>query len=412
MSGKTSPQPKRALPHRFARRMNKARRSFIREILKVTEKPDFISFAGGLPNPRLFPVKEISRAASRILREDGGNALQYSTTEGFPPLREFIADRYRRKDGMAVGPEDILILSGSQQGIDLVSKALLDPGDRVLIERPAYLGALQSFALFEPEFLPLPLEEDGISLPALEKALARPRVKLFHTVPNFQNPSGITYSREKRKKVAGLVRPTAAFVVEDDPYRELRFLGEDLPPIRKYLGDRSILFGSFSKIVTPGLRVGWVLAAPGVMEQLVIAKQAADLHTNTFSQRIIHRYLLDHDIEDHIRAIRRAYKNQRDVMVDMLEKHFPPEASFTRPEGGMFLWVTLPPACSVQRVFAAALREKVAFVPGNAFFVDGEGSNTFRLNFSNTSEPKIRTGIRRLARAVKRELRKNRGKGA
>ncbi|MDD5224302.1 MAG: PLP-dependent aminotransferase family protein [bacterium] len=392
--------------------MAKTQRSFIREILKVTEKPEIISFAGGLPHPRLFPIREISRAAARVLRESGEQALQYSTTEGFPPLREFIAARYRRKDGMAVRPEDILILSGSQQGIDLVSKALLDPGDRILIERPAYLGALQSFALFEPEFLPLPLEADGVNLPALEKALARPRAKIFHTVPNFQNPSGITYSRAKRRRIADLVRPTSAFVVEDDPYRELRFLGEDLPPIRKYLGDRAILFGSFSKIVSPGLRVGWVLASPEVMEQLVIAKQASDLHTNTFSQRIIHRYLLDHDLDDHIRTIRRAYKNQRDVMVAMLERHFPPEAQFTRPEGGMFLWVTLPPGCSVQGVFEAALREKVAFVPGNAFFVDDEGSNSFRLNFSNTSEAKIRTGIRRLARAVKRQLQKSGSKGS
>lgn len=385
----------------FARRMAGVQRSFIREILKVTEDPDVISFAGGLPNPKLFPVEQISLAAAKVLRDDGENALQYSATEGYLPLREFIAERYSRKRGVSIRPDEVLLVSGSQQGIDLVGKALLDPGDRVVIERPGYLGAIQAFHLFEPEFRSVSLGEEGIDPEQLAREMRSRAVKIVHTVPNFQNPSGITYSDSRRAEVARILESTRTVVVEDDPYGELRFMGKNLPSLKKYLNKQVIMLGSFSKIVTPGLRLGWLCAPREIMERIIIAKQAADLHTNTFSQRVVYQYLLDNAIDAHITAIRKAYKQQRDIMVSLLETHAPAKVQFTRPEGGMFLWVTLPSEISARRLFEEAVREKVAFVPGNAFFVDGGGEHCLRLNYSNTDEEKIETGILRLVEIMK-----------
>lgn len=385
----------------YSRRMGNARRSFIREILKVTEDPEIISFAGGLPNPRLFPVEQIAQAAAKVLRDDGENVLQYSTTEGYLPLREYVAERYSRKRGVSIHPDEVLLISGSQQGIDLVGKAILDPGDGVVIERPGYLGAIQAFALFEPEFRSVPLEEEGMNPEYLDREMKSGAVKIVHVVPNFQNPSGITYHGTRRMEVAGILESTQAVVVEDDPYGELRFVGKNLPSLKKYLNKQVIMLGSFSKIITPGLRLGWMVAPREIMEKIVIAKQAADLHTNTFSQRVVYQYLLDNAIDAHIAAIRKAYKRQRDTMVSLLETHAPAEVHFTRPEGGMFLWVTIPDGFSVQNLFEEAVREKVAFVPGCAFYVDGGGEYCFRLNFSNTDEGRIENGIIRLTEIMK-----------
>ncbi|MGB2862351.1 MAG: PLP-dependent aminotransferase family protein [Sedimentisphaerales bacterium] len=391
----------------FADRMATTHKSFIREILKVTQDSNVISFAGGLPNPKLFPVKELADACLKVLREDGENVLQYSTTEGYLPLREYIAERYFVKKGLQASPDEILITTGSQQGLDLIGKVFLNKGDRVIIERPGYLGAIQAFGIFEPEFVPIPLLEDGIDIGLFEKALKAGQTKLFHTVINFQNPSGVTYSRQKREKLADIIKGQNMVLVEDNPYGELRFMGEDLPSMKSYLPDGTIVLGSFSKVVTPGLRLGWICAATDVMEKIVVAKQSSDLHSNYLSQRAVYRYLIDHDLDKHILNIKKVYKRQRDLMVSMIEKHFPEEIKCTKPEGGMFLWVTLPEKLSSLHLLELATEESVAFVPGRAFYVDGGGDNTLRLNFSNSDEEKIEEGIKRLAKVIKRVLTEN-----
>jgi len=385
----------------FADRMATAHKSFIREILKVTADPKVISFAGGLPNPELFPVKDLADATAKVLAEDGDEALQYSTTEGYLPLRQYIAERYSKKKGLEVEPDEILITNGSQQGLDLIAKVFLNAGDRIVIERPGYLGAIQAFSLFEPRFIPIPLQEDGIDICLLKNALDLNEVKLFHTVVNFQNPSGTTYSKQKRLELADIFEDRDTILVEDDPYGELRFAAEPLPSIRSHRKENVILLGSFSKIVAPGLRLGWICAPEDVIEKIVIAKQASDLHSNYLSQRIVHRYLGDRDIDEHIVKIREAYKSQRDIMISSMEEHFPKEVEFTRPDGGMFLWVTLPEGVSALRLFDLAGGEDVAFVPGSAFYVDEGGSNTLRLNFSNSNADEIKEGIRRLAKVIR-----------
>ena len=392
------------MDHLFATRMNTIPKSFIREILKVTENPEVISFAGGLPNPRFFPVEEIAKAASHVLGGADVSALQYSTTEGYQPLREYIAQRYMKKKGLAVSADEILITNGSQQGLDLIGKVFIGKGDKVAIERPAYLGAIQAFSVYEPQFHPVPLLEDGVDIDRLKSVLDGNRVKLFHTVINFQNPSGISYSQSRREELAELFAKYDTIVIEDDPYGELRFAGEMPRSMRSWLDGRAVLLGSFSKTIAPGLRLGWICAKRQIMDKLVIAKQASDLHSNPLTQRIVHRYLMDNDVNKHIATIIVAYRKQRDVMVAAIEESFPSEVSFTRPEGGMFLWVTLPEQLSALELFNLAVEEKVAFVPGTPFFVDGGGKNNMRLNFSNSDQDRINEGIRRLGKIMKNLL--------
>ncbi|AND83798.1 aminotransferase class I/II-fold pyridoxal phosphate-dependent enzyme [Clostridium tyrobutyricum] len=385
---------------KFAERMNKVQKSFIREILKVTENPNIISFAGGLPNPLSFPIKEVEEASIKVLNENGSDVLQYSTTEGYRPLREYIAQRYLKRFGLKVDADEILITNGSQQGLDLLGKIFLNKDDNVLIERPGYLGAIQAFSIFEPVFNSVPVNNDGVDIDLLEKSLAMNSPKLFYTVPNFQNPSGTTYSENNRKAAADILKKYDTILIEDDPYGELRFIGEDLQPIKTYLGDKSVMLGSFSKIVAPAMRLGWICAKGEIMEKLITAKQAADLHTNYYSQRVVHQFLMDNDIEDHIKKIRKLYKGQRDCMVSMIERYFPEGIKSTKPEGGMFLWVTLPEGISSLELFDLAAKENVAFVPGDPFYVNVKGSNTLRLNYTNSDEKSIEEGIKRLARAI------------
>ena len=385
----------------YATRMNAIPKSFIREILKVTENPEVISFAGGLPNPRFFPVEEIAKATSDVLGVADVSALQYSTTEGYQPLREYIAQRYLQKKGLTVSADEILITNGSQQGLDLIGKVFIGKADKIAIERPAYLGAIQAFSVYEPQFHPVPLLENGVDVDRLESVLDEHHIKLFHTVINFQNPSGISYSQNKREEIAELFARYDIVVIEDDPYGELRFVGVAPQSMRTWLDGRAVLLGSFSKTIAPGLRLGWICAKREIMDKLVIAKQASDLHSNSLCQKIVHRYLVDNDVDKHIATIIAAYKKQRDVMVAAIEANFPREVSFTRPEGGMFLWVTLPERLSALELFDLAVEEKVAFVPGTPFFVDGGGKNNMRLNFSNSDEDRINEGIRRLGRIMK-----------
>ncbi|WP_285905418.1 PLP-dependent aminotransferase family protein [Pseudodesulfovibrio pelocollis] len=387
------------MAEKFARRMGTVHRSFIREILKVTADPEIISFAGGLPNPELFPVAAMDKAAHEVFATIGASALQYSTTEGDAGLRAIIARRYRENRGLDVDPDSILITTGSQQILDMVGKVFIDQGDKVAIERPGYLGAIQAFSLFEPEFVTVSLEPDGPDLAELEAAF-QAGAKCFYSVPNFQNPSGVTCSLEKRKAVAALLDEYDVLFVEDDPYVELRFMGEDLPSIHSLCRKPGILCGSFSKIAAPGFRLGWLVADPAFRDKLVIAKQAADLHTSTVTQAIMRRYLETNDIESHVALIRERYGAQREVMVEMIRRYFPPEVSIIEPEGGMFLWATMPEGTSSMDLFDAAIKDKVAFVPGRPFYVDGTGENTLRLNFSNSDPFRIEEGIRRLGRSI------------
>lgn len=383
----------------FAERMNHVPRSFIRDILDMAERPEVISFAGGLPNPTQFPVKGIEEACARVLRNDGDNALQYAQTQGYTPLRTWIAERYQRK-GLAVEPEEILITNGSQQAIDLVGKIFVNEGDGVIVEKPGYLGALQALSMYRPRFFPILLRDDGIDMDALRETYSKNRIKLFYAVTNFQNPSGITYSENVRLQIAELLNKSNTLFVEDNPYGELRFMGEDGSPVRKYCPEKSILFGSFSKIVAPSFRLGWVCARREIIDKMIVAKQAADLHTSSFVQRVVHEYLSHNDIDEHISAIRAVYKKQRDAMVMAIDRYFPRTVTCTRPEGGMFLWMTLPEGVSSMDFFNAAIKDNVAFVPGFPFYVDGGGLNTLRLNFSNVDEATIEEGIRRLAKLL------------
>ncbi len=339
------------------------------------------------------------------MEESGPQSMQYSTTEGFQPLRQYIADRYKEKKGIEVSADEVLITSGSQQCLDLLGKVFLNAGDNVIIERPGYLGAIQSFSMFQSNFLTVGLEEDGPDLNELEKVLDQNESKMFYAVTNFQNPSGLTYSPEKRRGVADLLKGRDILFVEDDPYGELRFMGEfHKPVVRGYLEENGVLLGSFSKVAAPGFRLGWMVCSGEMRDKMIIAKQASDLHTSTFAQRVIHRYVTDNSLDDHIEKIRQRYGNQRDVMVKSIAEHFPEEAKVTQPEGGMFLWVTLPESLSAMDLFDEAIKNKVAFVPGRPFYVDGTGENTFRLNFSNSDETRIEEGIKRLGAGIKEFL--------
>ncbi len=372
--------------------------SFIRDILKVLGDPEIISFAGGLPNPISFPIAAMQEAIDNAVGKYGSKLFQYSTTEGLVPLKETIAARYKKRFGLDFSPDDILLTNGSQQALDLIGKVMLNKGDQVLIEEPGYLGAIQALSLCEPQFLSVPLEGDGIDVGKLEETLKNNRVKVMYTVPNFQNPTGLTYSLEKRQAVREVLAKYDTVLVEDDPYGELRFQGESLPYIGAgYLDEQSILMGSFSKTVTPGMRLGYVVTKnKQLMRYLVTAKQGSDLHTSIFSQYAIYEYLTHNSYEDHIKRIVDLYGRQASAMLDAMDRYFPKTVSYTRPEGGMFMWVTMEKGRSAMDLFNKAMGKKVAFVPGNPFYVGAPDVNTFRLNYTNATEEIIEEGIKRL----------------
>jgi len=385
---------------KFAARMGSVHRSFIREILKVTANPEVISFAGGLPNPALFPAKELAEAAAQVIGEEGRTTLQYSTTEGHAPLREWIAARYRDRKGLDVTADDILITTGSQQALDLMAKVFIDQGDRVLMEAPGYLGAIQAFSVFQPSFCTVPLQQDGPDLEILERELKK-GVRAFYAVTNFQNPSGLTYSAEKRRAVADLLADTETLFAEDDPYGELRFTGEHQVPVYALRPENSVLTGSFSKVAAPGFRIGWIVAKGDVRDALIRVKQASDLHTSTVTQRIVHRYLEHNDLDAHIARICECYGSQCRAMADAAARHLPEEVRLTSAEGGMFLWAEMPEGYSSMDLFNRAIERKVAFVPGRPFYVDGTGDNTMRLNYTNSDPERIEEGMRRLGLCLK-----------
>ncbi len=385
----------------FSDRITDVPKSFIREILKVTIDDSIISFAGGLPNRQFFPVKGLQKAANDVFEEAGDEILQYANSEGYLGLRQFIADRYRHKDGLEIPVEDILITTGSQQGLDLLGKTFLNEGDDLIIEEPGYLGAIQAFSLYRPRFYPVPVREGGMDTTALARVLRERQPKLLYTVTNFQNPSGISYTDENRQSVAHLVRDRSCLIIQDDPYGDLRFSGGRRVSFKRLLTNSTVLLGSFSKTVAPALRLGWLVAPPPIMEKVIVAKQAADLHSDYLAQRILHRYLCDNDIDAHIATIIHQYNKQKEAMIGAIRDFFPAGATCTNPEGGMFLWVTLPEGMSSLQLFEAAIARKVAFVPGTPFYVDRKDTNTLRLNFSCSNEDTIVEGIRRLGESIK-----------
>lgn len=388
----------------FADRFSDVPRSFIREILKVTLDHSIISFAGGLPNREFFPVEELKQAANKVFDLHGNDVLQYGNSEGYGELRELIAGRYREKNKLDIPIENILITSGSQQGLDLLGKILLNDGDELVIEEPGYLGAIQAFSLYKPKFLPVAVSDEGMDIEVLTRVMASAIPKLMYTVPNFQNPSGISYSETNRYAVADILEGKATFLIEDDPYGDLRYSGSPRPSFKNIIPDTTIMLGTFSKIIAPGFRLGWIVAPDHIMEKLIIAKQATDLHTSHFIQYLAYQYLTDNDINEHIGLIRECYGRQLKAMLESIELYFPANVEHTRPEGGMFLWARLPGAMSSRKLLDIALEDKVIFVPGDPFYINREETNTLRLNFSCVDEETIREGIERLGKAIQKLL--------
>lgn len=401
---------------RFAQRTQRMTSSVIRELLKLTEQPDVISFAGGLPAPEVFPVAEIERATETVLREQGQTALQYAATEGYLPLRELLV-RQMARYGIKVQPANVMITSGSQQGLDLIGKLFVNPGDRILTESPTYLGALQAWSAYQADYLTVPVDDDGLDVGRLEAQL-RGGPKFLYVLPNFQNPSGVTLSLERRRRLVDLANHYGAPIVEDDPYGQLRYEGEHLPPIVQidaelhdcakgeceFTGD-VLYLSTLSKTLAPGLRIAWVVAPESVISRLVQMKQGADLHSSTFCQMVAYEVAKDGFLDRHVKTIRELYGERRNAMLGALERHFPEGVRWTKPQGGLFLWITLPEGFDSTRLLKEALeREKVAFVPGASFFPRGGGERTCRLNFSYAGPDRIDEGIRRLGSVIKRQL--------
>lgn len=390
----------------FAKRMEVLKASEIREILKITQRPGVISFAGGLPAPELFPVAEMDEATRLVLAEQGTTALQYSTTEGHAPLRAKLAARMNLKGGTRLTASEVLVTVGSQQGLDLVAKLFLDEGDVVVCESPTYLGAISAFNVFRPRWVEVPTDDDGMDLDALDRVLATTeRVKLVYVVPNFQNPTGRTWSLERRRRLMEVATRHNVPVVEDNPYGEVRFEGEPLPAIQSFDTAGLVLsLGTMSKVFCPGLRVGWVAGPRRFLEKLVILKQGADLHTPTLNQLQVDRYLELHDLDANVARICDVYRQRRNAMLRTLEREMPEGVRFSRPQGGLFLWVELPEGSDARELLSRCLAQDVAFVPGGAFFPNGDHENTLRLNFSNMPIERIEEGIRRLASCVREML--------
>ena len=391
------------MEHQYAKRMAQIRASEIREILKLTEKPDVISFAGGLPAPELFPIEEIKAVNSEVLDNSGEAALQYTTTEGYQPLREWIANRMNTRLSTSFDADNILITHGSQQALDLSGKVFLDEGDVVLCESPTYLAAITAFRAYECRFVEVKTDAHGMRMDALEKALREnDSVKLIYVIPDFQNPTGRTWSLERRKRLAELAAQWNVIVLEDNPYGELRYEGEFLPSVKSF--DRAgkvVCTGTFSKIFCPGYRIGWVAGEKDVVRKYVLVKQGVDLQCNTLAQMAIATYLDHHDIDAHIDTIRETYRRRRDITLDAVRRYFPSDIQFTKPEGGLFLWIELNERINTVELLEKCVEQKVAFVPGNSFFPNIHKYNTLRINFSNTRDELIADGIQRIGDAIR-----------
>lgn len=386
----------------YAERMGQAVPSFIRESLKLSADPSIISFAGGNPDAGYFPVEPVADSCRRVLEEDGEAVLQYAVTEGYPGLRRRILARMEAM-GIHGDLENVAITSGSQQGLDLTGKVFLDQGDEVIVESPSYMGAINAFRFYQPQFVEVDMDEDGMQMDALEARLKEcRRAKFIYTIPDFQNPTGRTMSAARRKRLVELAEQYNVMVVEDSPYYDLRFEGKKVPPVKSFdTGGRVIYLGSFSKVLCPALRVGWVFGEKDAVSQYVVLKQAADLHSNQLAQRIVADYIDNEDLDLHIAKINQAYKEKRDCMLHKIDSAFPKGITRTSPEGGLFIWLTLPEELDAHAIFQRALKEeKVCFVPGDTFYPYGGHKNTLRLSFATVSLEQIEEGMDRLARAL------------
>ncbi len=385
----------------FSQRIKNTPSSFIREILKVTQNPEIISFAGGLPNPISFPQEELKISMNRIADTYGAKIYQYSTTLGLDSLRQYIVDRYKKIWNMNITIDNIIITTGSQQALDLIGKVFVNEGDNIMVEKPSYLGLLQAFCMYKANFVQTKLNEDGLDIEDLKKTLKTYKPKLVYLIPNFQNPTGLTYTADNRKEVFEAIKDENMILIQDDPYGELRFTDDEIIP---YIGQnqtkKNIYLGSFSKIVTPGMRLGYIIADSEIIKMLETAKQASDLHSNIFGQYLISDYLWNNDLDKHISKIKKLYKSQAQAMVNAMEKYFPKEIKFTRPKGGMFSWVTLQQGKSAIKLFEKAIKKNVAFVPGDPFYVGINNVNTLRLNYTNADSQTIEEGIKRLSEAL------------
>lgn len=390
----------------FAKRMDNLKASDIRELLKLTTRPEIISFAGGLPAPELFPVEDIKTATDAVLDEGGRTALQYGQTEGWLPLREHIVKRMAAKNSIQTTVDNILVTAGSQQGLDYCGKLFLDPGDVVVMESPSYLGAINAFQAYEPNFVEVPTDEDGLIMEELDRILTETeRVKLIYVIPDFQNPSGRTWPLERRKQFMEIIKKHNVVAIEDNPYGDLRFKGEYLPSLKSMDTEGLIIYmGTFSKILAPGYRLGWLCTNMEINEKLNIIAQAAALQTATISMMVVAKYLDMFDIDAHVEKIKATYRHRCELMINTMRECFPPEAKFTDPDGGLFTWVELPSYINTRDLAVKALEKKVAFVPGSGFFPNGGNSSCMRLNYSCMPDDKIVEGIHRLAEVIKEAL--------
>jgi 2-aminoadipate transaminase len=385
----------------FSGRAKSLHSSIIREILKDSSKPGVINFAGGLPAPELFPVEEIRSTCQAVLEKYGPDCLQYSLTTGIPPLRDLLARRVSQ-GGLEYKPESIQITAGSQQGLDIIGRVFLEPGSVVLTEEPTYVGAIQAFSFYNVRFVSVATDGDGMLPDELEAKIVKYKPTIIYLVPNFQNPSGITMSKARRKEVIKLAIKHDVPVIDDNPYRELRYLGEHVPSLKAMDREHVIQLGTFSKIISPGLRIGWIVAEPEVIRICELMKQACDLHTNTFAQYVVYEFAASGKLERHIEKLIESYSVRRNVMIEALRNSFEDGTTWTEPEGGLFLWVKLPTGVSASELLPKALAAGVAYVPGKYFYSQKPDDSTMRLNFCSATEEKIVEGIRRLAGVIKR----------
>lgn len=391
---------------KYAERAKAMRASEIRELLKLTQQPDIISFAGGLPSPQSFPTEDIAEVTHLVMATDAESALQYGTTEGLDGLREYCALR-SKEEGIDASIDNVVIISGSQQGLDITSKILLDRGDKVIVEAPSYLGGLGAIRAYEPDLISVRMDDDGLIIEELEEILRKmgKPPKLLYTVPTFQNPAGVTLPEKRRKRLVDLASEYDFVIMEDNPYGDLRYSGEPVRAVKAFDGEgRVVYLSTFSKIFSPGMRLAWIIGDEKFIREFVVAKQSTDLCTNSFVQRILYEYCRRDLFTDHIKKIRAMYKEKRDVMLKSMEKYFPEGCSWTKPDGGLFLWARVPEYINTKDMIGEAIKERVAYVHGAAFFVDGSGTNTMRLSFSHPPNDKIEEGIKRLGRVIEREI--------
>jgi len=392
---------------RYAKRMEQLTNSDIGDLLKLIARPDIISFAGGLPAAELFPVDQLRQACDAVMEEMGKVACQYSSTEGFPALREKIAERMKAKNNIETDADHILVTSGSQQGLDFSARVFVDKGDVILMESPSYLGAINAFKACEPTFMEVPTDEDGMVMEELEKILATtPNVKMIYVIPDFQNPTGRTWDLERRHQFMEIVNRYEIPVVEDNPYGELRFEGEYLPALKSLDTKGLVIYlGTFSKILAPGYRIGWVCAEEHILAKYNFMEQAASLQASTIGQMETSKWIDMFDLDAHVATIRACYDKRRKVMLETLERELPEGCTFTHPVGGLFAWVVLPEYMDAKELQMKCLEKKVAFVPGGSFFPNGNHENTLRLNYSCMPEEKIVQGITALCQTIRENLR-------